>query len=408
MAKTVNVLMYFLLAAYLLLNPIIPAGSKISIIPDIILGLTIIICLIYSIKNRVTFLKNAKDFIKDYFGISMIALLAIMFISISYATDKTIALKESFRFLSFVMLYFIIKYNTTKDQIKGLVDCYLFTFIIINIAGIFQKVSGYGLPHLYFTPNTNIERIQLTFGNPNTFAAFLVLGIFPIVMMMVNCKKIYQKVFYGIIVLLALSNIYFTGSRNSFVAIAIGGIAISVFYNWRFIVGLIGVGIIAIIFKGSRNRIIDIGNMSLDESRIKLWKLALKMIKDHPIRGVGNGNYSALYGTYVKKYNELMFINVPHYPSHNSYLKVEAELGIVGGLSLLGIIINAIIKVKKVTTELDDKFFKLFFIGFLASMIGFLVMNISDNFLFALPKVEVYFWFFIAAADSLLYKEKFE
>jgi O-antigen ligase len=154
-----------------------------------------------------------------------------------------------------------------------------------------------------------------------------------------------------------------------------------------------------------RRRLFETGSSAIDGGRIKLWETALKMIQVHPIRGVGNGNFMGLYDSYVAKYKYLRYKDYSHYPTHNAYLKIEAELGIVGGASFIAIIIGAIIKIKNVIKSLKDKELKLFYIGFFTSMVAFFFMNFLDN-LFTIPEVVAYFWLFLAAGDALLYRNQ--
>lgn len=411
--KARNKLIYYILCAYVILIPIIPNPIKVNIIPkiheigaigDVLLAILILVFIIEVIRNWNSFIKDAKDFLTDYMGIFMIALLAIMVISISYASYRKIAMTESARFLSYVLLYFITKYNIDKSQVKGLINCYIFTFAVMNVYGIFQKITGYGLLTAYAVPGTKILRTNATFDNPNTFAAFLLLGAFPILMMIIKSKTVFSKLIFAIIFVMTLCNISFTGSRNSFLALGVGAVVLSIIYSWYFLIGLGGLVGIGFIVPMVRLRLFQIGEKSIDDGRIHLWKTALKMIENHPIFGVGNGNFIELYDTYVAKYKELRYLNYSHYPSHNAYLKIESELGIVGGISFIGIIVGAIIKIKNVIKNVDDKDIKIFYIGFFAAMIGFFVMNLFES-LFTVPVVVTYFWLFLAAADGLLHRK---
>lgn len=401
--RSKNKFIYYILIGLILLYPVIPQGlnvggtHKIPAFGDIMLLILIVTFLIHIIIFRKEFIHNLMDFFKDFMGISLIILLFIMIISISYAADKTIAITESARFLSFIILYFIIKYSIDKEKVRGLINSYMVIFTVINIYGIFQKITGYGLLQGYAMEN-GVLRINGTFDNPNTFAAFLIIGIFPVVMYIIRSKYIYQRVIYSILLIMSLCNIYFTGSRNSFLGILVGGIVLALIYSWYFLIGLGAVAIIAFVIPPVRSRILQIAVG--DEGRIQIWRTALKMIQEHPLRGVGNGNFIELYDSYVAKYKYLAYKNYSHYPSHNSYLKIESELGIVGGLSFISIIINTIIKIKKVIVTVEDKKINLFYIGFFASVAAFIFMNLIEN-LFFVPTVVVYFWIFLAAADGI-------
>ena len=134
---------------------------------------------------------------------------------------------------------------------------------------------------------------------------------------------------------------------------------------------------------------------------LNFGKQLLMMIKEHPILGVGNGNYVTRYNEYVSKYKEFKYYDYKNYPSHNSYLKVQSELGIIGIVSFLGIVVIALFRVKKLYSTTTDNFHKAFYMGVMASMVAFLFMNLSDN-LFFVPKATTYFWFLLATAEALL------
>ncbi|MFT8314224.1 MAG: O-antigen ligase family protein [Clostridium sp.] len=401
--KSKNSLIYYILIALIILYPIAPDSLSIKglNIGDIMVFILIIVFLVSILKSRDSFIYNIRDFLSDLMGISLIILFAIMVVSISYASYKTIAITESARFLSFVMLYFIVKYTVDKEMIKGLINAYMVIFTGINLYGIFQKITGYGLLQGYAMGN--VLRTNATFDNPNSFAAFLIMGAFPVVMMTVRSKSLYKKSAYGILFILTLCNIYFSGSRNSFLALVVGGVIVSLLYSWYFLVALGGIAVIAFAIPFVRTRVLQIG--VVDEGRIQIWRTALKMIQNHPIFGVGNGNFIKLYDSYVAKYKYLAYKNYSNYPTHNSYLKIESELGIIGGLSFISIIVNALFKIKKVIVNIHDKEISLFYIGFLASVVAFLFMNLFEN-LFFVPSVIVYFWIFLAAADGLLFSER--
>ena len=88
-------------------------------------------------------------------------------------------------------------------------------------------------------------------------------------------------------------------------------------------------------------RVREFINNSQNDLRIKLWKIGGRVFKDNPLKGVGNGNSLAYYDIYVKKYPELKCIDHWRYPLHNSYLKVLSELGILGFIPFMGIMVSA-------------------------------------------------------------------
>ena len=74
--------------------------------------------------------------------------------------------------------------------------------------------------------------------------------------------------------------------------------------------------------------------------RESLWSVAAQMAKDHPILGVGAGNFVVAEPAYAASDLNLPRADLVVKPElvHNSYLQVLAEMGIVGLLAFLGVI----------------------------------------------------------------------
>lgn len=84
------------------------------------------------------------------------------------------------------------------------------------------------------------------------------------------------------------------------------------------------------------NRIIQISDFEKDESvssRFRFWSHSLSSIKEKPLLGRGIGNWKI----FATKYDsEKMFSYVVPYTTHNDFLEIFAETGILGFLSYLG------------------------------------------------------------------------
>jgi len=117
--------------------------------------------------------------------------------------------------------------------------------------------------------------------------------------------------------------------------------------------------------------------------RWDVWLNTFEMIKDHPLLGVGLGNFKVFYPAYHRKVvvDELLSGERQWYRTHNDYLQVFAELGPVGIL-LLGWIAFSFFKVslsflKGSSTEKRTQYL---FIAIVAAIIG-----ISVDAIFSFP-----------------------
>ncbi|MCH3962861.1 MAG: O-antigen ligase family protein [Clostridium sp.] len=406
-----NKLISILLYVYILFQPILPSKYKIGKIPfngDLILAL-IILVYIFSIivfsSSRKRFIDGIKDFFKSYISIFIFALILIMFMSISYAADKKVALSETVRFSTYIILFFIIKYELNSRRIVDMIlKLYIFTISVVGVIGLFEGIVGIGF--IQRSQHGIRDRVMSTMENSNNLGAVMVIAIFPVVMLALNERNRRRKVIFSFLALLFLVNIVISFSRNAWLGFVIGCLMLALTYNWKIILTLAGLGGISIFVPAISNRLAEFTDASQNLSRIKLWDIAIFMIKDHPIRGVGNGNYRVLYD----KYKLLLKKKIEYYPSnnfhpHNILLKIQSELGIFGTFTFVGVMIFIVLRIIKFNKNIKDKFYTPFFKGFLASLIAFISMNCIDNF-FSAPKVIAFFWILIACSEAVLYRQK--
>lgn len=396
-------ILFSVFSAYMFCSIIFPSNLKlykrisISDMLFLILFLTygVLIAKEFTFKEYVSF--KIKRLFKNGLVKSMTILFVLMVISTIYAESKSIALNESFRFLTYIFIgALILSEINTKNFIRLIFVNYVMATMVLNIIGIVQYFTRIGIST---TVNIVSEtfRLEATLGNPNSFGAYLVISIFPCIMLFINEKNKKLKSFYGIHILFTIINLILTYSRNSWLAFGIGLIILTVMYSWKFIIPIILCGSVSLFIPSVAGRIKQFTDMSQNMSRINIWKIALKMIQDHPLRGVGNGNFAVLYDSYVEKYPELWMEYVTGYPTHNSYLKVFSELGIFALVIFLTIIFKITKNIYYLSKNLKS-IFKYFYIGFFISLIIMIILNIFDN-VFFVPQIASVFWIIVFSGE---------
>ncbi|AAK80274.1 O-antigen ligase [Clostridium acetobutylicum] len=404
MNDSIKKINYLFICLFIFLNPLIPYNVKIHnniTVSDILLLVIFVLFLVEILRNRQKLKECFYIMLGDKTLFCLILLFIVMMISVTYAKEKPLALEESLRFFCYIGLYIILSLSYREEKhFKGFVTSFVASVTLISIIGIFQKITGMGIPHQYdYKVNgVTMVRVAAVFGNPNTLAAFMILSIFPIVMFAFFEKNLKKKAFYSILSVLIVYNAALTGSRNSYMGLALGFCVLALIYSIKLILPIIVLGGASMFLPQVTSRLRSIDNKNLNDARIKLWKTALKMIKDHPLSGVGNGNYIANYDAYVKQYPELRYADYSRFPVHNSYLKIESELGIFGGIFFVATIVNVFLKLYNTYKKTDIKIKKAFYLGFIASTSAFLFMNFSDNLLFV-PSITSFFWMFVAIGD---------
>lgn len=401
----------FLLYIYMILLPVLPSKFKIGNVPfngDILLALLIVSYLIMivifkNVRNR--FAYGLKDFFLNYLTIFICLLIFIMLISVSYSTDKKLALSESVRFTTYVALFFIIKYELNNKYISNnILKLYIYVVSLVSSIGIFEYILGIGF--IQKSEHGIRTRIFSTLENSNNLGVFMLMGFFPIIMLMLNEKEKRRKVYLGIVSLLIFINIILSFSRNAWLGLVIGIVILSLTYSWKIILGMGGLGVISLLIPQISNRLLEFTDKSQNLSRIKLWDIAFMMIKDHPFTGVGNGNYRVMYDIYKLKYKKkIEYYPTDNFHTHNVFLKIQSELGVFGTMAFVGMIVSIAINVVKFIKNIDVKFYKVFYTGFLASIISFIFMNVIDNF-FSAPKVIAFFWILVANFEGISYKNQ--
>lgn len=121
-------------------------------------------------------------------------------------------------------------------------------------------------------------------------------------------------------------------------------------------------------------------------SRLEIWKAGLAMIRDHPILGVGTGNFPQATGRYAPEYEGMN--------AHSTYIRCAAELGIPGLLLLLALIANAfytlwvVLRGVRVLPESQARAMQLVAVGLGASLASSLAFGITGHQLY----VEAFWW----------------
>jgi O-antigen ligase len=110
--------------------------------------------------------------------------------------------------------------------------------------------------------------------------------------------------------------------------------------------------------------------------RMAHWQAGWAMGIDHPVIGVGPGNYEAAYPRYY-----LQDWVEPLGHAHNYYLNTFAELGIIGFAAFLGFCATVFIRLGRGLKQPfeEDALRRLLLLGTLGAMVTFSVHNMFDN-----------------------------
>ena len=324
-------------------------------------------------------------------------------ISISMAESIRIAMLM----IVFVLFYFVVIHViTTRKQLKTILYIMLIVGTLTALYGIYQYQFGdvYSQAWLDADMFEDIKmRVYSTLENPNVYGEYLLL-IIPFTASLCWTEKGWKKKLFLMTALGIMGlALVLTFSRGCWLGIifAIGVLALII--DKRFIIlGILLLLLSPFILPDTiLSRFTSIGNMEDTSTsyRVYIWMGTLAMLKDYWISGVGMGitSFNTIYPLY--SYNN---IKAPH--SHNLYLQLIVEYGIVGFIVMLGVIYHYF---KAAMISLKAKK-DIVLGGLMSGTMGFLLQSMTDHTWYNY-RVVLLFWVIVGltmTASKINIKEK--
>lgn len=130
-------------------------------------------------------------------------------------------------------------------------------------------------------------------------------------------------------------------------------------------------------------------------SRVAIWKNTLAMIEDHPLLGVGKGNFKIVYPLYAtKRVKDPRFgVDNYHREAHNDYLEILVETGFLGLFFFLWIPLVLAWKVWRSLPGKGDPYWTTLIIVLAISVFSLLGPAFFE-FPFSLTASTAFFWLF--------------
>lgn len=335
----------------------------------------------------------------DGIGFLMIGMLIIYFLA---AVTSFVPLKSMqiwLIYFAFMSVYFLI-INTvkTKKQLIDLLMVFVLSGLLVCLYGIAQYVFGWDTAAAWIDEEmfTDIKmRIYSTLGNPNVLGEYILLVLPVSVGLLWIKKKPLQKLVYLAITGILFLALILTFSRGCWIGIMIAAAIFITFVAGKLWgLGLIALPILpAVLPESITNRFLSIGDLqdSSTSYRVYIWMGTLAMMKDFWKSGIGMGSeaFAEVYPFY--SYHSIV---APH--SHNLFLQIAVESGVVGILVFLLILAWAL---KKMTTGYGyvgkGHPIATMMVAIGAGICGFLVQGMFDN-CFYNYRVFMIFWAVLA------------
>lgn len=330
-----------------------------------------------------------------------------------------------FEFIKMVKIYLLYFYFANRIDDLRIVRKIIFSLLIVIIIqgalAIYQYKYGspYWIQKLAEASNTVrvheignmlIQRVSGTLGYATDFAFFIApitVMIFSVYVGSIASKKdaIYIMSFIAGSIALLLSF-----SRAGWISLLIGIIVICIYYfpkkqkAMRTVKLLLPIGVVLLssILLFRMEILARIGGYDYGSSftRIKMYKNALEIIKQHPIFGIGLNQYTIV----MHNYDNWGYLKNIYYPVHNAYLFLAAEIGLPGLLlfSLFACLIlrHGVIALKKSEGEV-----KTYLIGLILAVVIIIFQSMFDTgFKYMIPVWNLLF-LFLGLIETIYYKQ---
>lgn len=280
-------------------------------------------------------LRSPKEIMADPLAKWMAFYLLLIGVSVLYSEVSLYAIDRFKAAVGYFLLFWIIcRTATTAARIRGV-------FLTLIFAHIFLLAMN---PAVVLDPANRHYISGATFlGDGNDFALSLcILVPLAIELGLATTSKWRKVAYFGLATILLLAVIG-TQSRGATLAI----VAVAGYLWWRtprkllsfFVVAVVACGVALYASDAYFQRMGTISNYEDDgsaRSRIEAWKGGLRMLADHPILGVGAGQFATQYGrNYRATPGRYM-------TAHSMYFLTLGELGTLGIVTLLMLVFGNI------------------------------------------------------------------
>ncbi len=279
------------------------------------------------------------DLLDGVVFIFMLLMIGGGVIAASRASLKPMLVYVAFMFGYFLVVNLIRSPEWLKRCLVGVVA----SSTVVGLYGLYQNF--FGVVEQTWQDSDMFSEIQgrvvSTFENPNVLAEYLIMVLPLILALFINNKNSRTRLALVIAGLTTGGCLIYTWSRGAWLGFLIGIIVFMLMYSRHtmtvMLFGAFGIPFLPFVLPESiTQRFLSIGNLgdSSTSYRVNIWRGVSNMIGDYWASGVGIGtdSFRCVYPLYSLSGIE----SAPH--SHNLYLQILVEIGIVGLIVFLAVL----------------------------------------------------------------------
>jgi O-antigen ligase len=294
-------------------------------------------------------------------------------------------------FISYIAIFFAIV--TCVSSLRRL------QFAVLSLLGALDLASLYFLREYQKAGFGAVRATGWVVGDGNYFACAALLTI-PIAYYLISSThEQFPKCFYCVSLFLTGFALVCSGSRGAFAGLC-AVVAVTLFSSGNKYRALFASALIAVALLVSPaspvKRILDpgYGDSNSTEAHVDLWKFGVRMAFEHPLFGIGVGNF--------KPYTVVYHITdrPDGFEAHNAYIHLATETGVIGFLLYLGVNLSSILllrRVQKAAISMKHSYLYSLALGMHQGIIGFAVAAF-----FISAQSEKPFWIVISMVAALV------
>lgn len=361
--------------------------------------LLFIVGFLFSIK-KYSWGKELKEFLKN--KTLLLVSVAVIFCGILISSLKNINYENYLSSLGIIKSFFVLPIFFSlflsfliKKKIINKYLCFFLYFAYSSFLGLL------GVLYFVFGKLTYDQRLELFFNSPNFLALSLAPGIIIGVFYLIHKPKtnfaLSKNVFLLVaLLLLQVFSLLLTKSLGAYLGLLIV-ILFLFFYQTKFsskkwsILSLLFISVAVLILLANSSYFLSRVNYhpssppSSFDSRITIYQVGEKIVKNNWLTGIGLGNFQEEYLNYQRFFSPYPQWAVPH--GHNMLFHLWSEIGLIG---LLGFVFVLFLFFSSFVNKQKTPFRIL--IG--ALMIYFLIHGLIDMTIWK-NDLSLFFWFLV-------------
>lgn len=286
----------------------------------------------------------------------------------------------------------------SKEEVRLLLVMMGLSVLVVN-RSYYATLSGRDLSHFSYLVR---DAGPLGYAGVNGLAAFEAMLVSLLLGIVVFTRQVTAKVGILLIIATCCYCLLFSFSRGGYVGILVGMIIVGMFKSrWLLaVVAVLVIGWQTLLPVSVQERIaMTTGDAaegqtfdSSAEERINLWEDAMVLFKQNPITGTGFETYESMG-------------RLGYADTHNYYLKVLAETGVIGFFLFLVLLWKLFRSGVSLFFITDDPFWRGLSLGFIALLASTVVLNLFGD-RWSYQQVDGYLWVILGCVMSGLQSEE--